>query len=120
MTLAEVLLWNEVKNKQPGVQFSRQIPIDPYIVDFYCKDLRVAIEIDGITPTWEGMLEKDTIRQKRLELLGVKVLRYDDLDVRKNMNWVLNSLLDYLRRLPDFSRFEEMKNLPPTPPERGA
>lgn len=47
MTLSEVLLWNEIKGKQLGVRFSRQIPIDEFIVDFYCKDLMLAIEIDG-------------------------------------------------------------------------
>lgn len=49
MTLSEILLWNEIKNKQLGFRFSRQIPIDEFIVDFYCKDLMLAIEIDGMT-----------------------------------------------------------------------
>lgn len=43
MTLSEVLLWQEIKNKQLGVRFSRQIPIDNFIVDFYCKELQLAI-----------------------------------------------------------------------------
>lgn len=47
MTLSEVLLWNELKGKQLGFQFSRQIPIHNFIVDFYCKDLILALEIDG-------------------------------------------------------------------------
>ncbi|GAK52433.1 hypothetical protein U14_03684 [Candidatus Moduliflexus flocculans] len=48
MTLAEVLLWNHLKQKQMrGYDFDRQRPIDEYIVDFYCKDLMLAIEIDG-------------------------------------------------------------------------
>jgi very-short-patch-repair endonuclease len=48
MTLSEVLLWNELKSKQVlGYDFDRQRPIDNYIVDFYCKDLQLVIEIDG-------------------------------------------------------------------------
>jgi very-short-patch-repair endonuclease len=48
MTLSEVLLWDELKSKQLlGYEFDRQRPIDNYIVDFYCKDLQLVIEIDG-------------------------------------------------------------------------
>jgi very-short-patch-repair endonuclease len=48
MTLSKVLLWNELKSKQVlGYDFDRQRPIDNYIVDFYCKDLQLVIEIDG-------------------------------------------------------------------------
>jgi len=45
MTLGEIALWREIKSKKLGVRFSRQIPIDRYIVDFYCKDPQLAIEI---------------------------------------------------------------------------
>jgi very-short-patch-repair endonuclease len=48
MTLGEVLLWQRLKRKQMrGFDFDRQRPIYRYIVDFYCKDLKLAIEIDG-------------------------------------------------------------------------
>lgn len=47
MTLGEIAMWREIKGRQLGYKFSRQIPIDQYIVDFYCKDLQLAIEIDG-------------------------------------------------------------------------
>lgn len=90
MTLAEVLLWIEIKNKALGVRFSRQIPIDNFIVDFYCKDLMLAIEIDGITHTYEGQLEKDENRQERLESLGVSFLRFEDEDVRRDIKGVVN------------------------------
>lgn len=82
MTLSEVLLWNEIKNKQLGVRFSRQIPIDTYIVDFYCKELLLVIEIDGTTHTFEGQVAKDQIRQQKLESFGISFLRFDDLDVK--------------------------------------
>lgn len=47
MTLGEIALWREIKGKTLGVRFSRQIPIDRYIVDSYGKDLQLAIEVDG-------------------------------------------------------------------------
>lgn len=93
MTLSEVLLWNELKNKQMrGYDFDRQRPIDRYIVDFYCKDLMMAIEVDGESHGYDKVMASDQIRQRRLEKLGVMFLRIDDLDVKKNMKWVLNEI----------------------------
>ncbi len=93
MTLSEVLLWKNLKNKQMlGFDFDRQRPIDEYIVDFYCKDLMLAIEIDGNTHHSPEAQQKDAKRQKRLESLGVRFLRFDDLDVKKQMVSVLNAI----------------------------
>lgn len=98
MTLSEVLLWQELKGKQMlGYDFDRQRPIDNYIVDFYCKDLHLAIEIDGESHTHEEVAEKDKIRQKRLEELGVRFLRFDDLDVKKGMGYVLNEIYHWIK-----------------------
>ena len=47
-------VWHEIQNKKMGVRFSRQIPIDQHIVDFYCKDLQLAIEVDGAIHFEEG------------------------------------------------------------------
>ncbi|MEP2026248.1 MAG: endonuclease domain-containing protein [Reichenbachiella sp.] len=92
MTLAEILLWQEIKNKQIGVRFSRQIPIDRFIVDFYCKDLLLAIEVDGVSHYHDDQPVKDKRRQIRLESLGVRFLRFEDLDVKTNIKWVLNEI----------------------------
>lgn len=100
MTLSEVLLWNEIKNKQLGIRFSRQIPIDEYIVDFYCKDLFLAIEIDGNTHYHEDQPQKDAARQKRLESLGISFLRFDDLDIKTNIKWVVNEVLNWIETHP--------------------
>lgn len=80
MTFSEVKLWNELKQgKMLDYDFDRQHPVWNYIVDFYCKDLQLAIEIDGITHTQESIAAKDAIRQRELEDLGVKFLRFDAL-----------------------------------------
>ena len=80
MTFSEVKLWNEIKNgKLMGYDFDRQLPIGNYIIDFYCKDLKLAIEIDGITHEEEKVLAKDKIKQEELETLGVTFLRFDAL-----------------------------------------
>lgn len=92
MTLGDVLLWQEIKNNSIGVRFSRQIPIDQYIVDFYCKDLELVIEIDGESHYHDDQPEKDQIRQDKLESLGIRFLRFDDLDVKTNIKWVVNEI----------------------------
>ena len=80
MTFSEVKVWNELKNGQlMGYDFDRQRPIGNYIVDFYCKDLLLALEIDGITHQDEKVMFKDGKRQKELEMLGVTFLRFDAL-----------------------------------------
>lgn len=61
--LSEVLLWQKLKNKALGVRFIRQIPVLDYVLDFYCKELRLCIEIDGATHMQEHIAKQDKIRQ---------------------------------------------------------
>lgn len=103
MTLGEIALWREIKGKKLGVRFSRQIPIDKYIVDFYCKDLQLAIEVDGSIHLEEEQQKKDLIRQERLEQLGVIVIRFNDLDVRNNLSSVLLEIEKTIKRLKTHS-----------------
>jgi len=58
MTMGEIALWRELKNKKLGVRSSRQIPIDNYIVNFYCKELQLALEVDGSAHFIEGQKKK--------------------------------------------------------------
>ncbi|WP_116771060.1 endonuclease domain-containing protein [Maribacter litoralis] len=99
MTLGEIALWREIKGKKLGRKFSRQIPIDQYIVDFYCKNLQLAIEVDGSIHFKEGHQEKDRIRQERLESLGVHMLRFSDTDVKNNLSSVLEEIKGYIEEL---------------------
>ncbi|PSB52738.1 hypothetical protein C7B77_20215 [Chamaesiphon polymorphus CCALA 037] len=75
-----------------GYDFDRQRPIDRYIIDFYCKDLKLAIEIDGSSHDGEAEKVNDDIRQERLKSLGVRFLRFTDADVKRNMEMVLDSI----------------------------
>lgn len=63
--------------------------LDNYIVDFYCKELRLAIEIDGESHGYEEVIINGRNRQKKLESLGVRFLRFDDLDVKTDIGGVL-------------------------------
>jgi very-short-patch-repair endonuclease len=89
-TLAEILLWMNIKNKALGYEFHRQVPIDDFIVDFYCHELRLAIETDGYTHDYNFI--KDEYRQKILKSYGIIVLRFTDEDVKRFMNDVLRSV----------------------------
>jgi very-short-patch-repair endonuclease len=97
MTLCEVLLWNHLKNGQiHGFDFDRQRPIDNFIVDFYCKDLMLAIEVDGSCHDGEEAQTRDRIRQSRLENLGVHFLRFDNDEVRQNIRSVVATIADWV------------------------
>ena len=98
-TLAEVLLWCELKNKQIlRYQFYRQVPLLDYIVDFYCHELQLAIEIDGSTHDFVEVGINDVHRQKRLENEGVKFLRFDDLRVKRNMQEVVYEIVNWIEQ----------------------
>ena len=97
MTLSEILLWQELKGKQMlGHDFDRQRPIDNYIVDFYCKELQLAIEIDGASHDYEGAYERDVKRQKKLESLGVHFVRIDDDLVKQDINIVIKLIREWV------------------------
>jgi very-short-patch-repair endonuclease len=90
-TKTEILLWKFLKGKQlRGYDFHRQKPIDEFIVDFFCPELMLAIEIDGVSHI--GNEEYDEERQSKLEKLGVKFLRFKDDDVFYNCDWVVKKI----------------------------
>ncbi len=96
-TRSEIKLWGFVKGKQlNGFAFHRQKPIDNFIVDFYCYDLKLVIELDGITHQFEEVQVKDKIKQERLEFLGLTVLRFDDDEVINDINNVMRVIEKYI------------------------
>ena len=97
-TLGEVLLWKKLRNKQLlGYDFHRQKPLDQFVVDFYCHELDLAIEIDGGSHESDEAQEKDAARQEHLESLGVKFLRFKQSDVRTAMRTVLETIEHWIR-----------------------
>ena len=93
-----MLLWNQLKRRQiRGFQFLRQKPIDNYIVDFFCYELMLAIEIDG--QTHDNKTGEDNIREERIESLGITALRFLDIDVKRNMEGVLTSIKASIEQL---------------------
>ncbi len=83
-TKSEKTLWMLLRKKQFGYEFHRQVPIDHFIVDFYCHELSLAIEVDGLTHDLPETQKEDRIRQTTLEALGVRFLRFKDEDILGN------------------------------------
>jgi very-short-patch-repair endonuclease len=96
-TPSETLLWSRIRRRSLGHEFHRQVPIDEYIVDFYCRELRLAIEVDG--SSHDNKQEYDLLRQRKLERLGVRFLRFDDRDFRRSMNDVLRAITTVIAEL---------------------
>jgi very-short-patch-repair endonuclease len=95
MTLAEILLWRELKNKQLlGYDFHRQKPIDEFVVDFFCPRLSLAVEIDG--DSHEGKLERDSQRQHDIEKFGAQFLRFSDEEVKQNLEGVVDAIAAWI------------------------
>jgi very-short-patch-repair endonuclease len=90
-TNTEIILWRFLKGKQLlGYDFHRQKPIDEFIVDFFCNELMLAIEIDGVSHI--GNEDYDKERQSKLEKLGVMFLRFKDDDVFYNCDFVMKEI----------------------------
>jgi very-short-patch-repair endonuclease len=96
-TLSEVLLWKYLKGgKIQGYDFHRQKPIGNYIVDFFCNELRLAIEIDGCSHGDREVADEN--RQKELEKLGIRFLRFSDSNV-KNACWaIVEEINDWVKK----------------------
>ena len=90
-TKTEILLWKFLKEKQlHGYDFHRQKPIDEFIVDFFCPELMLAIEIDGVSHI--GKEAYDSERQVKLEKLGLRFLRFRDDDVFYSCDFVMKEI----------------------------
>ncbi|MFI5203350.1 MAG: endonuclease domain-containing protein [Flavobacteriales bacterium] len=109
-TKAEVRLWCDLlrRNQMMGYSFLRQRPVGNFIVDFVCRELQLAIETDGGTHLFEEVIKLDAMKKKWLTENGFSVLRFKDLDVIYNLEWVKNQIEQWI--------FENHKDLnhPPT------
>lgn len=96
-TLGEILLWKELHNKKMySYDFQRQKPLLNYIVDFYCYELDLVIEIDGQYHSWEERSLADQIRDEELQAHDLTVLRFTEQEVLTNMVNVLRTIENYI------------------------
>ena len=98
LTPAEALLWKNLqKSKLDGKKFRRQHSIGPYIVDFYCPECRVIVELDGAGHFGLLGAERDEARTRFLSRFGTRVLRFENKEVFGNLEGVLETIRLALR-----------------------
>lgn len=92
-TRSEQILWSKLRTKQiQNLRFRRQHGIGPYIVDFYCPEKFVVIEVDGDIHAMEDHKEMDQQRENYLKSLGLEVIRYVNDDILNRLDVVLDDL----------------------------
>ena len=90
-THAEQLLWNELRgNKFHGAKFRRQHPIGKYILDFYCAQAKLAIEVDGAVHA--ARQEEDAWREKVIGTHGIRFLRFSNEEIENDLERVLEQI----------------------------
>jgi very-short-patch-repair endonuclease len=97
MTASEKILWKTIrKHRFYGKIFRRQHPIYKFIVDFYCHEARLVIEVDGSIHNLTDQRERDLNRMAELERLGLKVIRFKNDEIRNNIESVLNVIKEVM------------------------
>lgn len=96
-TQSEVKLWMCLRRDQMhGYDFHRQKPIDKFIANFFCNKLQLVIECDGYSHEIVEVYAKDVKKTKRLNELGISVLRFSDHQVMNDIDNVLRAIEDYI------------------------
>lgn len=97
MTLAEKVLWMRINKKQlKGYRFRRQHPISNFIVDFYCHEAKLIIEVDGSVHDVEEQKEYDMGREFELSQLGLRVIRFSNEEVINFTDGVVRKIEEML------------------------
>ncbi|HTR02150.1 MAG TPA: DUF559 domain-containing protein [Thermoanaerobaculia bacterium] len=97
-TDAEAVLWRRLRNSRLGVRFRRQHAVGRFILDFYCAEARLAIELDGGGHAEVGQEHYDRWRTERLQQHDVQVLRFWNTDVLQNIEGVMEAIWRELER----------------------
>ena len=98
LTPAEARLWTQLQGRQlDGRKFRRQHSVGPYILDFYCPEQHLAVELDGAAHDHETAAERDDTRTHYLESVGISVVRFENRDVLENLDGVLSVIRSYFK-----------------------
>lgn len=95
-TEAEKILWQKLSNKQLGVKFRRQHPLYRFIVDFYCHELRLVIELDGSVHDIAEQADYDQFRTMLIHQLDIKVIRFGNDEVFDDLDKVLEAIRQHI------------------------
>ena len=100
MTLPEVVLWQHLRGRPGGLKFRRQHPAGPYVLDFYCEEARLCIEVDGAVHEFGDSATADAYRDRWLAEADIRTLRVAARDVLGNLESVLQLILEECRARP--------------------
>ncbi len=102
MTKAEKKLWAALRRKQVnGKRFRRQHPIGKFIVDFYCHEVKLVIELDGSIHNFQEQKEYDLGRSEDIQQLGIKIIRFTNKQVMNNLNKVIADIESEIKIIND-------------------
>ncbi len=97
MTLAEKILWEELRDKRcEGIKFRNQHPVLRYVLDFYCHQYRLGIELDGGVHNTKSQVVYDEDRTKNISECGLRIIRFKNSEVIENVEEVINKILEKL------------------------
>ena len=100
MTKAELILWKKLKDRGSFCsKFRRQHPVNIFIVDFYCHEYKLVIEIDGEIHNSKERSEYDLGRTAELEKFGLHVIRFTNMEIISNIDWVMIQIHNILQEL---------------------
>jgi very-short-patch-repair endonuclease len=114
LSKSEAIVWSHLSRRQMhGYKFRRQYSVDQYVLDFYCPQLKLAIEIDGESHFHGSAEEYDKHRQEYIESFGIRFLRFTNDDVCTNIDGVFLKIVETIKN--GTSSMNEQK-LPPHNP----
>ncbi len=100
MTKAEIILWSRLRmRKVEGLKFRRQQPIFNYIVDFYCHETKLIIEVDGEIHNLPEQRKSDKYRNKILTLNGFNIIHFTNHEIETNVDSVIAKIKTTINRL---------------------
>lgn len=108
MPAPEIILWQRLRSKQLGVKFRRQHPIGYYILDFYAPSIKLGIELDGESHFVDNTsVQKDKQRDLDLSEKGIRVLRFLNPEIMKNLDGVLEKILNEIKKIAPSNSLSE-------------
>jgi very-short-patch-repair endonuclease len=109
LPLAEIILWDRLKGRQlEGYKFRRQYSVEDFVIDFYCPELKLAVEVDGDSHYTEDALLSDRKRQIEIETFGIRFLRFTNREIYENVEGILLKIEERIKQITS-----------PTPPCKG-
>jgi len=109
LPLAEIILLDKLKGRQlEGYKLRRQYSVEDFIIDFYCPELKLAVEVDGDSHYTDDAPLSDRKRETKIETFGIRFLRFTNRDIYENVEGVLLKIGERIKQITS-----------PTPPCKG-